>query len=695
MAKLSARDFLSNLKEVITEFETKKANEKTKNKRLGITYTPQPVVDYIVLKAIKLYFEAYLNLPEISNSDSYYKALKQSLLENPGLKNELIEKLQSIRILDPASGSGRFLISVAEALFKFHKILNSNLTDFKIKKKILQENVFGIEIETSAYIITKLRLIFWLMSDDTKIFETPNFDPRNLHLEEIDRELNLIDVKLNLYNLDFLLEYGSETFDIIIGNPPYVENKKIKNVEFKRELRKRFRSAYRLFDLSIVFIEKSLELLKENEGCLSMVTTNKFLSADYGIQIRQLLINNTELKEIINISSLPIFENTAAYPIILSFKKSIPEINNIVLIKEYKMLNQLVENYHIKPQELPQKLIKRIPGLVIPITGKINLIKYLYTNFKSFSDSFQELKIIYRPYGFINWSKHLNNVNKTMETGKDLLLIGTGNVGKYHIKFDKPIKIAKRNFPIAFFKYRDEYRNIWKDLKSQKLIFREIAKDLTWVYDPGLYTNVTGLYFVRFPSMDQNDLFCLLAIMNSKLMDIIFKTLFSTLHMAGGYLRINGSFIKRLPVPMKLPLSLSQFGKILQVLSQLQYDLNSEYKSGTVKVTNKFLEEIAELKQCAKKVSESLVHLLFLDKLYLESNNDYNFIRDLLYSKFDMSKLQFKYLWPRYQLNKYEIYRDEEMASILKEIKNTIKIIYKDKNILSQMDEILNNELTF
>ena len=107
MAKLSARDFLSNLKEVIIEFENEKVNEKTKNKRLGITYTPQPVVDYIVLKAIKLYFEGYLNLPEFSSSDFYYKALKQSLLENTGLKNKLIKILQSIRILDPASGSGR------------------------------------------------------------------------------------------------------------------------------------------------------------------------------------------------------------------------------------------------------------------------------------------------------------------------------------------------------------------------------------------------------------------------------------------------------------------------------------------------------------------------------------------------------------------------------------------------------------
>ena len=142
-----------------------------------------------------------------------------------------------------------------------------------------------------------------------------------------------------------------------------------------------------------------------------MITTNKFLAADYGIRIRQILLNNTELKEIINISSLPIFGRTAAYPIIIFFKKSIPNDNHNVVIKNFPKLNDLNEDSNIKSQIMPQKLMKEVPAFVIPITGQINLISYLYKNFKPFSESIKDLKIIYRPYGFLNWSKHLDNIS--------------------------------------------------------------------------------------------------------------------------------------------------------------------------------------------------------------------------------------------------------------------------------------------
>ena len=67
----------------------------------------------------------------------------------------------------------------------------------------------------------------------------------------------------------------------------------------------------------------------------------------------------------------------------------------------------------------------------------IELVQYLYTKYNLFSEHINNLKILYRPYGFLNYDKHFDNISEKRQSNNDLLLIGTGNVGKYHIKFKK------------------------------------------------------------------------------------------------------------------------------------------------------------------------------------------------------------------------------------------------------------------
>ncbi|MFX1376665.1 MAG: Eco57I restriction-modification methylase domain-containing protein [Promethearchaeota archaeon] len=694
---MSSQNFVRYLEKVINDFENEKINQKTKDRSLGVIYTPKLIVDHIVSNIFRLYFEEVFKFPKIYNINSLLKILQQRLSKNHNLKIYYIKKLKKLKILDPACGSGRFLSSIAKILYQIYKIINPELDDFQIKRTIVQENLYGIEIDKTAYFMTKLRFISWIFSKNKFNYRIPDLKLKNGNFEEINQIINQIDLKINLYNLDFLLKFESEKFDIIVGNPPYVENKKIKNIYFKKDLKKRFKSAYRLFDLSIVFIERALELLKEKQGYLSMITINKYLSADYGIYIRELLVNNTEIIEISNVSSLPIFGKTAVYPIIITLKKSHHNLNNTILIKTYENLNELNQYNDVKSQILPQELMRIVPAFVFPIFGRIDLINYLFSNFKSFAEVIKDFKITYRPYGFINWSKHLDKIDNKVSSQRDLLLIGTGNVGKYHVKFDKPIKIAKKTLSISYFKYQNEFEFIWKILKDQKLIFREIAKELTWIYDPGIYTNVTGLYFLNIPSFSQNKLFSLLAIMNSKLMDRIFKTLFSSLHMAGGYLRYNGSFIKKLPLPQRLPLSLSICGKCTQILSQLYYDFSSNHISEMSKlnlIKERFQQKITHSLQFFKKLSNSLVRLLYLDELYLEHNMDYNSMRNLLYSKVDLNKIHFKYLLPRYQIHKYDTYTLEELKLTLDSIKNFSNIITTNEVLLNQMNQILNNDLS-
>jgi hypothetical protein len=684
------------LNKVIQDYEIQKTKDFSYNRSLGVIYTPELIVDHLVRNVIKLYLEDFFKIPKTANITSLFEFIQQKLIKQPSFKTLCAKKLSNFRLLDPACGSGRFLISIANILYTFLKIIYPERDEFEIKRSIVQENLFGIEIEKSAYIVTKLRLFLWAFSGNPMNIRLPTIITSKSNLDYLNQKINEFDINFNLYNLDFLLEYKSDKVDIIIGNPPYIENKKIENPEFKKKLIKRFQSAYRLYDLSILFIERALELLKEKEGYFSMITINKFLSADYGVYIRELLVNNTELKEINNISSLPIFRKAAVYPIIITFKKSLPKAKNSLKINIYEDLSEFIENRKVKSQNLPQNLIKKVPKFVFPIFGQIKLIDYLFSKYNTFVGQIKDLDIIYRPYGFINWAKHLNQIDNKANTTRDLILIGTGNLGKYHIKFDKPIRIAKKKLAVSYFKYQDEFEKKWKGLMDQKLVFREIAKELTWSYDPGIYTNVTGLYFVKIPSFNKDKLFSLLAIMNSKLMDRIFKTLFSSLHMAGGYLRFNGSFIKRLPLPREFPLSLSVCGRYTQILSQLNYDFCSKHIIDLPELTrikNKYQPTISNLQNFFIKLNNSLVKLLYLEDLYLEQNVDFENLRNLLYSKMQPNKIQFKHLLPRYQIDKYETYTLDELQMTLDTIKSFSEKICKTDNIIDQIDHILNKDL--
>ena len=682
----------------IQSFENEKFLEKGENRNLGIIYTPKEVVDYIVSNIFRIYFENNLNSQSISQRDFNFAEKLFSLIKNQRKKEIIAKKIKKIRILDPSCGSGRFLIAIAENLYKIHRVLEPELSDFGIKKAIIQNNLYGIEIENSAYIISKLRLIEWLLSSNTDKYLFHNINLKSSKLTNLDQIIEKLDLKFNIFNLDFLLEHISDKFDIIIGNPPYVENKKIKDMEFKKKLTKRYKTAYRLFDLSILFIERSLELL-EDGGYLSFILPNKFLAADYGIKIRKLLLNESEIKEIINISSLPIFHNTATYPIIISLKKIKQSQKQEIKIKILNNMNELIENNRIKTIKFNQDLIKKFPSNVIPISGNIKLITYLFNNFKTFAETCQDLKIIYRPYGFLKYSKHFDNISDERQSDDDLLLIGTGNIEKYHIKFNKRIKIAGKDIKISYFNYNTSFEHIWSDLNGEKLIFREIAKNLTCCYDPGVFTNVTGLYFIKIASFKTDQLFSLLTILNSKLLDLVFKTLFGTLHMAGGYLRFNGSFIKRLPMPRKFPVFLSQLGKILQLLSQLKYDLDSKQleivrNPEIERFNNKYYNEIQCFLKFFKRLSNSLVNLSFLDDFYLESDLDYYILRDLFDLKIEPQKVPYKFLIPRFDINNYKIFSLNELDSILTKIKKLYSRLHDNTGLINQIDDLMKNNFS-
>lgn len=673
MKKSSRVDLTFAFQKIINDFENSRFKEKNMKKSYGIVYTPQKLVDFIVKNAFEIYFNETFQQFKIN-----MKNFNQILTIIEDKKHTFQDKIENLKVLDPACGSGRFLISIAKYLFELYKLLNSDKTDFELKKKIIENNLYGVETESYAYVISKIRLLEWLYSNNDKYYNINERFNDYSYTHDKDSIFNNIGIKFNVFNLDFLLGFSICPFNIILGNPPYIENKRIKNSNYKQQLSERFKTAYRLYDFSILFIEKSLELLKNNEGILSFILPNKILAADYGIKIRDLLLSKTKLKELTNISSLSIFRNTATYPIIITLKKEELSSNNNFIIRDVKKSEDLTNRNKSKLKEVPQGLIKAFPNKVIPVTHNLGLVNNLFTKFETLSGAIDDLTILYRPFGFINWARNLKNISPIKNSNKDLILLGTGNVGKYFIDFEKPIRIAKKKNKVSYFKYMPDFQKRWRDLNTEKLIFREIAKEPTWVYDPGVFANVTGLYFVKIPSFNTNNLFCLLAIMNSAIIDIIFKTLYGSLHMAGGYLRYNGSFIKSLPIPNIFPQIISGLSKILQFLSQLKYDFSIDSNSETLKEID--FGSIEKHLNFYNKFCNALINQLYLQ------DQEFNELNLLLNYKNYFPSIQIKFFKPLYDLPKYKCYKKQEINGILKIVLDKWNELNSNKDLIKEID---------
>ncbi|MFX1239208.1 MAG: TaqI-like C-terminal specificity domain-containing protein, partial [Promethearchaeota archaeon] len=376
---------------------------------------------------------------------------------------------------------------------------------------------------------------------------------------------------------------------------------------------------------------------------------------------------------------LGIFGKKAAYPIILFLRNAIALEDYSIKIKTFEAFTQIEYDKSKNRNQLPSSLVKKLPEQVIPISGDLYLIEYLFLNYKPMGEIFPGLKITYRPFGFLKWERYFDYISDKKKKNKDLILLGTGNLGKYRVLFDKNIRIANRDLKVSYFQYNEKFKDIWDVIKQEKLVFREIAKELTFIYDPGIFINITGLYFLTIPDFKTDKLFCLLAILNSRVMNSIFSSLYGTLHMSGGYLRYNGSYIKRLPVPGELPRSLSYMGRIIQFLSQLEYDLRSISYRGFSNYP-----EIESYLAFFVKLNDAMVYLLYFEKLH---PNDYKGLKTILWSTEMLPKIEFKYYFYRFEFSLFKNIQDPELVKYMEKI----RVLYnslKNKEIMQEIASI-------
>lgn len=303
-----------------------KVEEKPEVRKAGgVFYTPYYIVEYIVKNTVGKLIE-----------------------------NKTPDEISKIKICDPACGSGSFLIGAYEYLLAYHlhwynanykKSRNSkdsplapdgNLTT-QVKKQILLNNIYGVDIDTQAVEVTKLSLLMKCMEGESQATMQTTLTFERV-LPTLDNNIksgnSLIDFDFYEGQLDFgedkkikpfnwkqafpeVFKQGG--FDAIIGNPPYVMLQNLETRETFDYAAKVYQCAKYKIDTYQLFIERSIRLLKE-AGKFGYITPNTFLKNIHSEPLRKILLSNTVLEEI-TIFKYPVFASASVDTCIFTFSK--------------------------------------------------------------------------------------------------------------------------------------------------------------------------------------------------------------------------------------------------------------------------------------------------------------------------------------------------------------------------------------
>jgi hypothetical protein len=293
----------------------------------GIFYTPRVEVD--AMCRLALYEQCREHATTLDVADERH--LVEFVFDEPETweprdaeeRAWLTETLDGLRVVDPACGSGAFLVGMGQVLAELYGKLGRR-PDARLRRRILEENLHGVDVKRWAVRVAAFRL--WLsLVEEADAMPTERAAEPELSVGLASGDSLLGEAGAGDEGFDWerafpaVLREGSEGFDVVVGNPPYVRQEEIVDpaidperlaamsaderrepgTTYKQRLRefveRRFGvEPYRTSDLYVYFYVRSVDLLREG-GTLAFVTSNSWLDVDYGVRLQEFLLTETDL----------------------------------------------------------------------------------------------------------------------------------------------------------------------------------------------------------------------------------------------------------------------------------------------------------------------------------------------------------------------------------------------------------------
>ena len=357
------------------------------NKDKGAFYTPKEIVRYMCQESLIAYLETNTSVAK-DKIRQFVLSPEEGVADIPeNKKPKLLAALEEVKICDPAIGSGAFPMGLLNELLHCREVLSGERYDrAEIKKSIIQNNIYGVDIEKGAVDIARLRFWLSIVVDEETPSPLPNLDYKIMqgnsliesfmgvdlskltyekeykkdkcefslfddeknrlqktvsHLlssyyscSDHDRKVKLQkeisdtineQLKAQAYNPEILRELRTinlaennkfflwhtwfsdvfnrddkEGFDIVIGNPPYVNFANIKSAEYRTILKEKFYSTKNKCDLYAFFIEFGFDILNDS-GIITYIVPHTWKATDSFSKLREILFKRHSVKQIVNL----------------------------------------------------------------------------------------------------------------------------------------------------------------------------------------------------------------------------------------------------------------------------------------------------------------------------------------------------------------------------------------------------------
>jgi hypothetical protein len=632
-----------------------------KRKQDGIVYTPDAITRFIVDETLGTYLtERQTELRrDFCDANGEWRAptkdeialytgkgksaihRKQAKLQSAERLVEFLfwnawrERLQQVRVVDPACGSGAFLIAAFDVLDAEYRRVNEQIQAitgnpdfFDINREILNGNLYGVDLNPESIEITKLSL--WLKTAQhgkplqsleanlrigNSLISDAAFSPR-----PFDWQVAFPDV------------FAAGGFDVVLGNPPYVRMERLKPV--KPYLQERYAVASDRADLYCYFYELGLSLLKPG-GRLGYISSSTFFKTGSGEPLRRHLLGHARIRALVDFGDIQVFEGVTTYPAIVVLDRcDAPDPNAPIrfLALGTAMPESLAAEYRQHASEMPQSQLgtdawqldsDAIAQLRAKLTRGHRTLKEAYGSpLYGIKTGLEEAFVLDRATRdrIVAEDPKSTDLLKPFLEGKDLkkwriepqdlwLIYIPKNrididdypaIKRYLLSFQN--KLEKRATKQVWFELQQAQEAYATRLSAEKIIYPDISQGPKFSLDvQGRFIPTTGF------ALASNDL-CLLALLNSQVTWWLIKQTAPALRGGVWRHRLKTQYIEVLPIPTadtSTRIHMSRLAESAQRAAECRRDLLNGFR-------RRILTDLAPA-SCNAKLNAKLIDWATLD----------------------------------------------------------------------------------